>query len=177
MYLFQWRHNTSKIMLLSYILPISTCMGYTNTQISGHGGGVRRDRPVPATNHRSRRYQDWTTTTGNTLCCYNNYKLPKTIVDMSIEMPHPKTSALYWTGNGISINRVIDGTTKRQQNNLGHERVNCLKIEKKTNGWHSYSWPSRKSSQWQIHTTKTNWEESRTNKTKSFTDMFATVMW
>ena len=50
---------------------------------------------------------------------------------MSIETPHPKTSALYWTGNGISINRVIDGTTKRQQNNLGHERVNCLKIEKR----------------------------------------------
>lgn len=49
-------------------------------------------------------------------------------------MPHPKTSALYWTGNGISINRVIDGTTKRQQNNLGHERVNCLKIEKKQMG-------------------------------------------
>ncbi len=41
----------------------------------------------------------------------------KTIGDMMIDTSHPKTSALYWTGTGISINRVLDGTTKRQQNN------------------------------------------------------------
>jgi hypothetical protein len=55
----------------------------------------------------------------------------KTIEVMTIDTPHPKTSALYWTGTGISINRVLDGTTKRQLNNQQHERVNCLKIEKR----------------------------------------------
>jgi hypothetical protein len=54
-----------------------------------------------------------------------------TIGDMMIETPHPKTSAPYWTGTGISINRVIGSTTKRQQNNQGQVRVNCLKIEKR----------------------------------------------
>ena len=33
-----------------------------------------QDRPVPVTTHRSRRYQDQTTTTGNTLCCYKSCK-------------------------------------------------------------------------------------------------------
>ena len=41
-------------------------------------------------------------------------------------------SALYWTGEGMSINRVIDGSTKKQPNKQGHKRVDCLKIEKKT---------------------------------------------
>ncbi len=31
----------------------------------------------------------------------------KTVGDMTIDTPHPKTSALYWTGTGISINRVL----------------------------------------------------------------------
>ncbi len=61
----------------------------------------------------------------------------KTIGDMTIDSPHPKTSALYWTGTGISINRVLDGTTKRQQNSQQHERVNCLKIEKR-HKWVTY---------------------------------------
>ncbi len=38
-------------------------------------------------------------------------------------------SALYWTGGGMSINRVIDGSTKKQPNKQGHKRVECLKIE------------------------------------------------
>jgi hypothetical protein len=41
-------------------------------------------------------------------------------------------SALYWTGGGMSINRVINGSTKKQPNKQGHNRVECLKIEKKT---------------------------------------------
>ena len=61
----------------------------------------------------------------------------KTIGDMAIDTPHPKTSALYWTGTGISINRILDGTTKRQQNSQQHERVNCLKIEKR-HKWVTY---------------------------------------
>ncbi len=61
----------------------------------------------------------------------------KTIGDMRIDTPHPKTSALYWTGTGISINRILDGTTKRQQNRKQHKRVNCLKIEKR-HKWVTY---------------------------------------
>jgi hypothetical protein len=56
---------------------------------------------------------------------------------MTIDTPHPKTSALYWTGTGISINRVLYGTTKRKQNSQQHERVNCLKIEKR-HKWVTY---------------------------------------
>jgi hypothetical protein len=55
----------------------------------------------------------------------------KMIGDMMQETPQPKTSALYWTGSGLSINRVINGTTKRQQNRQGCKRVDCLKIEKR----------------------------------------------
>jgi hypothetical protein len=55
----------------------------------------------------------------------------KTIGDMTQDVPHPKTSALYWTGSGMSVNRVLNGTTKKQQNTQGQERVNCLKIDKR----------------------------------------------
>ncbi len=54
----------------------------------------------------------------------------KTIGDMTQDVPHPKTSALYWTGSGISFNRVMNGITKKQQR---QERVNCLKIDKDAN--------------------------------------------
>jgi hypothetical protein len=56
----------------------------------------------------------------------------KTIGDTTQDVPHPKTSALYWTGSGMSINRVMNGTTKKQQNTQGQERVNCLKIDKRS---------------------------------------------
>jgi hypothetical protein len=61
----------------------------------------------------------------------------KTIGDMTLDTPHPKASALYWTGTGISINMVLDGITKRQQNSQQHERVNCLNIEKR-HKWVTY---------------------------------------
>ncbi len=54
-----------------------------------------------------------------------------------IEMPHPKSSALYWTGTGISKNRVLEDTTKRQQKDQRHKKVNCLKIEKR-HKWVTY---------------------------------------
>jgi hypothetical protein len=53
---------------------------------------------------------------------------------MTQETPQTKMNALCWTGGGMSINRVINGSTKKQQNKQGHKRVNCLKIEKNTNG-------------------------------------------
>ena len=61
----------------------------------------------------------------------------KTIGDMTQNVPHPKNSALYWTGSGMSVNRVMNGTTKKQQNTQGQERVNCLKIDKRCN-WVRY---------------------------------------
>jgi hypothetical protein len=45
----------------------------------------------------------------------------KTIGDMMQEMPQPKTSALHWTGSGMSINKVFNATTKIQQNRQGHK--------------------------------------------------------
>jgi hypothetical protein len=56
---------------------------------------------------------------------------------MTQNVPHPKNSALYWTGFGMSVNRVMNGTTKKQQNTQGQERVNCLKIDKRSN-WVRY---------------------------------------
>jgi hypothetical protein len=61
----------------------------------------------------------------------------KMIGDMIQNVPHPTNSALYWTGSGMSINRVMNGTTKKQQNTQGQERVNCLKIDKRRN-WVGY---------------------------------------
>jgi predicted glutamine amidotransferase len=55
----------------------------------------------------------------------------KTIGDTTQDTTQTKMSALYWTGGGMSINRVIDGSTKRQPNKQGHKRVDCLKIEKR----------------------------------------------
>ena len=40
----------------------------------------------------------------------------KTIEHMTQETPQAKMSALYWTGGGMSINRVINGSTKKQTN-------------------------------------------------------------
>jgi len=55
----------------------------------------------------------------------------KTIEHMTQETPQTKMSALYWTGGGMSINRMINGSTKKQPNKQGHNWVDCLKIEKK----------------------------------------------
>ena len=56
---------------------------------------------------------------------------------MTQNVPHPKNSALYWTGSGMSVNRVMNGTTNKQQNTQGQERVSCLKIDKRRN-WVRY---------------------------------------
>jgi hypothetical protein len=56
---------------------------------------------------------------------------------MTQDVPHPKTSALYWTGFGMSVNKVMNGTTKKQQNTQGQERVDCLKINKRRK-WERY---------------------------------------
>ena len=61
----------------------------------------------------------------------------KTIEHMTQETSQTKMSALYWTGGGMSINRVIDGSTKKEPNKQGHKRVDCLKIEKRQK-WVTY---------------------------------------
>ncbi len=61
----------------------------------------------------------------------------KTMGDMTNDMPNPRNSAVYWTGCGMSKNRVLHGLTKKQIHTQGQERVNCLKIEKRDN-WVTY---------------------------------------
>jgi len=61
----------------------------------------------------------------------------KTIEHMTQETPQTKMSALYWTGGGMSINRVINGSTKKQPNKQGHNQVDCLKKEKR-HKWVTY---------------------------------------
>ncbi len=54
----------------------------------------------------------------------------KKMGDMTNDTPNPRNSAVYWTGCGMSKNRVLHHTQ-------GQERVNCLKIEKREN-WVNY---------------------------------------
>ncbi len=61
----------------------------------------------------------------------------KTMGDMTNDTPNPRNSAVYWTGCGMSKNRVLHGSTKKQIHTQGQERVNCLKIEKRDN-WATY---------------------------------------
>ncbi len=63
----------------------------------------------------------------------------KPMGDMTNDTPNPRNSAVYWTGCGMSKNRVLHGSTKKQMHTQtqGQERVNCLKIEKREN-WVNY---------------------------------------
>ena len=61
----------------------------------------------------------------------------KTMGDMTNDTPNPRNSAVCWTGCGMSKNRVLHGSTKKQVHTQGQERVNCLKIEKWDN-WVTY---------------------------------------
>jgi len=63
--------------------------------------------------------------------------LTKIIEHTTQETPQTKMSALYWTGGGMSIKRVINSSTKKQPNKQGHKRVDCLKIEKR-HKWVTY---------------------------------------
>jgi hypothetical protein len=67
----------------------------------------------------------------------------KTMGDMTNDTPNPRNSAVYWTGCGMSKNRVLHGSTKKQIHTQGQERVNCLKIEKRDN-WVTYLREQRK---------------------------------
>jgi hypothetical protein len=57
----------------------------------------------------------------------------KTMGDMTNDTPNPRNSAMYWTGCGMSKNRVLHGSTKKQMHTQGQERVNCLKIKQREN--------------------------------------------
>jgi hypothetical protein len=61
----------------------------------------------------------------------------KKIGDITNDTSNPRNSAVYWTGCGMSKNRVLHGSTKTQIHTQGQERVNCLKIEKRDN-WVTY---------------------------------------
>jgi hypothetical protein len=61
----------------------------------------------------------------------------KTMGDMTNYTPNPRNSAVYWTGSGMSKNRVLHDSTKKHIHTQGQERVNCLKIEKRDN-WVNY---------------------------------------
>jgi hypothetical protein len=63
--------------------------------------------------------------------------MQKTMGDMTNDIPNPRNSAVYWTGCGMSKNRVLHGSTKKQMHTQGQERVNCLKIKKREN-WVNY---------------------------------------
>ncbi len=52
----------------------------------------------------------------------------KTIGTVTPNELHPKDSAIFWTGSGICLNRVLNITQKK-----GHDgnMTNCLKVEKR----------------------------------------------
>ncbi len=59
----------------------------------------------------------------------------KTISDMSTANPHPKNSAIFWTGSGICTKRVLNITKKR---GLDGGITDCLKIKKDKNGLNTF---------------------------------------
>ncbi len=61
----------------------------------------------------------------------------KTMGDMTNDTSNPKNSAVYWTGCGMSKNKVLNGSIKKLMQTQGQERVNCLKIKKREN-WVNY---------------------------------------
>jgi hypothetical protein len=67
----------------------------------------------------------------------------KTMGDMTNDTPNPRNSSVYWTGSGMSKNRVLHSSTNKQIHTQGQERVNCLKIEKRDN-WVKYLTQQRK---------------------------------
>jgi hypothetical protein len=52
----------------------------------------------------------------------------KTMGQTTPNNPHPKDSAIFWTGSGICENRVLNITKKR---GLDGNITNCLKINKR----------------------------------------------
>jgi hypothetical protein len=43
----------------------------------------------------------------------------KTMGDMTNDTPNPRNSAMYWIGSGMSKNRVLNGSTKKQIHTQG----------------------------------------------------------
>jgi hypothetical protein len=61
----------------------------------------------------------------------------KKMGDTTNDTPNPRNSAVYWTGSGMSKNRVLHSSTKKQIHTQGQEKVNCIKI-KKRDKWVNY---------------------------------------
>jgi hypothetical protein len=59
----------------------------------------------------------------------------KTIGTVTPNNLHPKDRAIFWTGSGICLNRVLNITKKR---GLNGNITNCLKINKNNTGWITY---------------------------------------
>jgi hypothetical protein len=49
---------------------------------------------------------------------------------MKQNVPHPKNSAHYWTGSGMSVNRVMNGTTKKNKTHKDKRGLIALKLTK-----------------------------------------------
>jgi hypothetical protein len=74
---------------------------------------------------------DLTTEQQNLGILYAAMSRAKTMGHMTPSNPHPKDSAIFWTGSGICKNRVLNITKKR---GLDGNITNCLKINK-TQEW------------------------------------------
>ncbi len=70
---------------------------------------------------------DLTTKQQNPGILYAALSCAKTMGWMTPNNPHPKDSAIFWTGSGICKNRVLNITKKR---GLDGNITNCLKINK-----------------------------------------------
>jgi hypothetical protein len=88
----------------------------------------------------------------------------KTMRDMTNNTPKPRNSAVYWTGCGMSKNRVLHGSTKKQMHTQGKERVKCLKIKKREN-WVNYLTEQCKNTSSQQYNKKKT-EENKEKKIK-----------
>ncbi len=83
---------------------------------------------------------------------------------MTNDTPNPRNSAVYWTGCGMSKNRVLHGSTKKQMHTQGQERVNCLKIEKRENWVNYLTEQCKNTSSQQIQKEKTEENKEKNKK-------------
>jgi hypothetical protein len=71
---------------------------------------------------------DLTTKLQNRGILYDALSHAKTIGTVSPNELHPKDSAIFWTGSGICLTRVLNITQKRR---LNGNMTNCLKFDKR----------------------------------------------
>ncbi len=105
--------------------PLVTAWATTIHKFQGFEAGFD---PIDQFKHLIVNPGDLTAEQQNPGILYAAMSRAETMGQMTPNNPHPKDSAIFWTGWGICKNRVLDITKKRE---LDGNITNCLKINKR----------------------------------------------